>query len=55
MTKEEFIDSVIKPNSNKDLLTIFEVIECECGEEGCKGWAVIHKAVLEMYKDNIND
>lgn len=45
MNKKEFIESYCKKSgiTKKELLKTQKVIVCNCGEEGCNGFAVISK------------
>lgn len=48
MTKKEFIkyyqsNSKLSDKDMKYFLKYIDVVKCNCGEFGCKGWAMISK------------
>ena len=49
MTKDEFIDQYKVTSIPKDeFLKTQVVLECDCGETNCKGWAMVSNTPLAI-------
>ena len=52
MTKEEFIEGYCNPSKVtwEWLSQYLDAVPCDCGEDGCNGWRMVNKDLLENGK-----